>query len=241
MNAKKTQFQTLRAAFPHTIPVLTGYLFLGITYGMLLQSMGYYAFWPFIASLLIYGGSIQYAALPLFASPIQPVQAVLFSLLVNARHTFYGFSLLSRYKGTGKIKPFLIFLLSDETYSIICSTDPPSGISRPRFYLWISILNYSYWVIGSLIGGFLGGILSFNTTGLDFSLTALFIVILTQQMEQHSNIASCLIGAFCTIIGLLIFGQEHFLLPSMAFIVSILFVFRRRLQSRSKQTAGEDL
>lgn len=221
--------KALKAAFPHTIPVLTGFLFLGIAYGILMNSKGYGFGWTVLMSSLAFAGSAQYVAIYFLTSVFNPIYALLLTLVVNARHLFYGISLLDKYKDTGKFKPYLIFGLCDETFSIICSTDPPEGIDRNWFMFFITLLDHCYWVLGSALGGLLGYMVSFNTKGLDFVLTALFVVIFIGQWKTQENHGPAVIGVVCTIICLAIFGQGNFIIPSMIAILAVLTIFRKRL------------
>jgi len=177
----KEKTKALKAAFPHTIPVFTGFTFLGIAYGILMNSKGYGFGWIVLMSFMAFAGSAQYVAINLLTSIFNPIYALLLTLMVNARHLFYGISMLDKYKGTGKFKPYLIFGLCDETFSIICSTNPPEGVNRNWFMFFITMLDHGYWVLGSALGGLLGYMVSFNTKGLDFVLTALFVVIFIGQ------------------------------------------------------------
>lgn len=175
------QLKALKAAFPHTIPVFAGFIFLGIAFGILMNSKGYGGGWTILMSFIVYAGSAQYVAINFLTSVFDPLYALLLTLMVNARHLFYGISMLDKYKGTGKFKPYLIFGLCDETFSIICSANPPVGVNRNWFMFFITFLHHCYWVLGSAIGGLLGYMVSFNTKGLDFVLTALFVVIFIGQ------------------------------------------------------------
>jgi 4-azaleucine resistance transporter AzlC len=219
----------LTAAFPHTLPVMTGYLVLGLAYGVLMQLNGYGAFWSVLMSLVAFCGSMQYAAITLLASAFNPLQALLLSLTVNARHLFYGISMLEKYGGLGKTKLFLIFALSDETFSISSSVSPPASINRKYFYFWISFLDYTYWGFGTFLGAMLGKLITFNTTGLDFVLTALFVVLFLEQIKTKINIMSGLIGILCTGICLFLFGPDQFVIPSMILILFVLMTGRRKL------------
>lgn len=217
------------SAFPHTIPVMTGYLTLGVAYGVLMQINGYGAFWSVLMSLVAFCGSMQYAAIPLLVSAFNPLQALFLSLTVNARHLFYGLSMLDKYQGLGKVRFFLIFSLSDETFSISSSVLPPASVSRKAFYFWISFLDYVYWATGTLLGALLGGFITFNTTGLDFALTALFVVLFLEQMKTMTNFKSGLVGIFCTLLCLVLFGADRFVIPSMLLIISALMIWRKRI------------
>lgn len=227
--------KALKAAFPYTIPVFTGFTFLGIAYGILMNSKGYGFGWTVLMSLLAFAGSMQYVAITLLTSIFNPISALLLTLMVNARHLFYGISMLEKYKGTGKFKPYLIFGLCDETFSIICSTEPPEGINRNWFMFFITLLDYIYWVIGSALGGILGYMVSFNTRGLDFVLTALFTVIFVGQWKSQKNHSPAVIGVVCTAICLAFFGKSNFIIPSMILILAVLTIFKKNLSKEITQ------
>ena len=219
--------RAFRSAFPHTLPVLTGFAVLGIAYGVLMNTKGYGVFWAVLMSAAAFCGSMQFVAITLLTAAFNPVQALILSIMVNARHLFYGIALLDKYKGLGKIRFFLIFWLCDETFSIACSADPPAGIPKAYFYGWISFLNYSYWVCATFIGGVLGQLLTFNTAGLDFVLTALFTVLFLEQLLTKENRLPGMIGLVCTIAGRLLFGADNCVIPSMLLILAA-FIFGRK-------------
>ena len=177
----------LRAAFPATIPVMTGFLCLGIAYGVLMQSKGYGPGWSVLMSAIAFGGSMQFVAITLLTTAFDPLQAFLLSVMVNARHMFYGLSLLDKYKGLGKVRPFLIYVLCDETFSLVSTLEPPEGVAGKDFYFWISLLDYLYWITGTALGGLAGNLITFDTTGLDFALTALFVVLFLEQWKKPEN------------------------------------------------------
>ena len=166
-------------------------------------------------------------AITFLTSVFNPLYALLMTLMINARHIFYGISLLDRYKDTGRLKPYLIFGLCDETFSIVCSTEPPKGVNKNWFYFFITLLDHSYWVLGSAIGGMLGSIVSFNTKGLDFVLTALFVVIFIGQWKTQKDHKPAIIGVLCSVICLIIFGQSNFIIPSMITILTALTIFQK--------------
>lgn len=221
--------QGLLTAFPHTIPVLTGFLVLGSAYGILMQTKGYGTIWSVLMSAIAFCGSMQFVAITLLTTAFDPIQAFLLSLMVNARHIFYGISMLDKYKGLGKVKGFLIYTLCDETFSISCQAQVPEGVKPKDFYFFISFLNYTYWVIGTLIGSLLGQLLTFNIKGLDFVLTALFIVLFLEQMKDSNNRKSGLIGLMGTLLSLLLFGTNQLVIPAMIIILCILLVGRKKL------------
>ena len=224
------RWAALKAAFPYTIPVLTGFSFLGIAYGILMASKGYGFPWPVLMSLLAFCGSMQYAAVTLLASAFHPLAALALSLMVNARHLFYGISMLGRYRGTGKMKPFLIFGLCDETFSILCSAQPPAGVEQRWFFFFVTLLDYLYWSLATLVGCVVGSLVSFDTKGLDFVLTALFVVIFLGQWEQRRSRIPALVGVGCSILCLMVFGPDNFILPAMAAILIVLTLMRRYLE-----------
>ena len=228
--SKKESFtRALSAAFPHTIPVLAGFLVLGIAYGMLMLSKGYGPQWSVLMSAVAFCGSMQFVAITLLTTVFHPVEAFILSIMVNARHLFYGLSMLEKYKGFGKIKGFLIYTLCDETFSIVSSTTPPEGVEPKYFYLSISLLDYLYWIIGTLLGSLLGGLIPFNTQGLDFALTALFVVLFLEQMKKKSNWVLGLIGIAFALLSRVIFGSENMVLPALGLILAVLLAGRKYL------------
>ena len=220
MNTKK---KALKAAIPHTIPVLAGFIFLGIAYG---------ALWSFLMSTIAFCGSMQFVAITLLTSTFAPVQTLILTLLVNARHLFYGISMLKKYRGVGRLKPFLIFMMCDETFSVNYSAQVPEGVDKGWFYFFISFLNYSYWALGSVLGGLLGNFITFNTEGLDFSLTALFVVIFLDQWKERKNRVPALLGVGAASISLVIFGPSDFIIPAMILILASLTLLRRKLDPK---------
>ena len=180
-------------------------------------------------SAVAFCGSMQFVAITLLTTSFDPIQAFLLSIMVNARHLFYGISMLDKYKGLGKIRPFLIFVLCDETFSISSSIEPPETINRKYFYFSISLLDYLYWVLGTFLGGILGSFITFNTKGLDFVLTALFVVLFLEQMKNKENWISGGIGLACTGISLLLFGANALVIPAMMLILLVLLIGRPKL------------
>lgn len=219
------------AAFPKTIPVLTGFLVLGMAYGVLMQTKGYGAVWSLLMSAIAFCGSMQFVAITLLTTVFDPVQAFLLSLMVNARHLFYGISMLGKYKGLGKIRGFLIYTLCDETFSIVSSVELPEDVDRKPFYFFISLLNYLYWVIGSFLGGLVGNFITFDTRGLDFVLTGLFVVLFLEQWKSKQNRIPGIIGIGVTALALIIFGKDNFIIPAMAMILLALILGRKKICS----------
>ena len=221
-----------RKAFPYTIPVLTGYLFIGIAFGVMYAEKGYSFLWAILMSLLVYAGSGQYLAVNFFTPGISFVHVIFMTLMVNIRHIFSGISLLDKFNQMGKKRWYMIFGLTDETYSLLCTTKIPEGVEEEKFLFAISIMNQSYWVIGSAIGGLAGSFLPFNSEGIDFAMTALFVVIFVEQWMDAKNRIPETIGVAAAFLCLQIFGADSFVLPSMLLIIMILFAGRRKLDER---------
>ena len=213
----------LKSALRDTLPVLAGYLVLGIGFGIIMNAAGYAPVWSVAMSLFIYAGSMQYAAIGLFADGAGLMTIALTTLIVNARHIFYGISMIDRYKGAGKKKPYLIFALTDETYSIVCTTD-----KGQNYCFLVSLLNQIYWVAGTLSGAVAGSVIHFNTEGLDFALTAMFVVIFIDQWMKNKDHVPAVIGVLASVVCLLIFGPDRFLIPSMIVILAALLLRMRK-------------
>lgn len=211
-----------RYALPRTIPVMVGYLFLGAAYGILMKVNGYGIGWTFAISLIVYAGSLQYLGVTMLAGLVHPAAAFMMSLMLNARHLFYGISMLGKYGAVRERKPYLIFGLTDETFSVVCHEQAPKGLNQDKVYFWITLLDQCYWVAGSVLGAIAGGFITFDTTGLDFALTALFVVIFTDQWKQKEGHGAALIGVLASIACLLLWGADSFILPAMALILLIL-------------------
>ena len=226
---KNSRFAALRAAFPVTVPVMTGYLCLGMAFGVLMKASGYGAMWSAAMSLFVFAGSMQFVTISLLVATFDPLQAFLLAVMVNARHIFYGLAVLDKYKGLGKVRAFLIFTLTDETFSIVSSVDPPEGMERRPFYFWVSLLDYAYWVGGSLLGGLIGNLVSFDTTGMDFALTALFVVLFMEQVKKKENRLAGAIGVVCAAVSLAVFGADNLVIPAMVLILAALMGGRKRL------------
>jgi 4-azaleucine resistance transporter AzlC len=221
--------KAFRAAFPLTLPVMAGYLVLGFGFGLLLESKGYGISWALIMSVSIYAGAMQYMAVDLLAGGASLISCALMTLLINARHLFYGLSLLDKYKGMGWKKPALIFQLTDETYSLVCVTEPPPGVDKGWFYLTISSLNHLYWIVGGMAGAAAGSLFGLNTAGVSFSMTALFVVIFTDQWLKNRNKLPAAVGVGVTLVCLLVFGPDRFIIPAMAGIALALVALKNKI------------
>ena len=216
-NQMKTK--AFKAALPHTLPILIGFLFLGMSYGFLMRSKGFSFLYPMFMSLFIFAGSMEFVTVNLLLSAFNPLYAFFLALMVNARHLFYGISMLDKYKNTGKKKLYLIYGMCDETFTINCAITAPPDVDKGWFMFFITLLNQAYWVAGATLGALLGYIIHFNTTGIEFVMTALFVVMFIDQWEKTTKHHSALVGIGCSLLCLLFIGSEHFILPAMALIV----------------------
>lgn len=212
----------LKYAFPRTVPVMVGYLFLGAAYGILMNVNGYGIWWALGMSLFVYAGSLQYVGITLLVAAVSPVTAFFMALMINARHLFYGISMLDKYGEVKKFKPYLIFALTDETFSVLCNERVPGRLDKDWVYLWASLLDQCYWVAGTLIGAVLGNVITFNTAGLDFALTALFVVIFVDQWKAKEGHGAALIGVAASVVCLVIWGADAFIIPAMILILAVL-------------------
>ncbi|MCP1109925.1 AzlC family ABC transporter permease [Ohessyouella blattaphilus] len=221
--------RVIKKAFPYTIPVLAGYLFIGIAFGVMFAEKGYNFLWAALMSLLVYAGSGQYLAVNFFVPGYSLVQVVLLTLMVNVRHIFYGVSLLSEFNRMGKRRFYMIFSLTDETYSLLCTTKIPDDVNQDDFLFAIAVMNQLYWVIGSVIGSLAGTFLPFNSEGIDFAMTALFVVILVEQLLVKERQIPALVGIVAGFICLQVFGGNQFVFPSMVLIILILLLGKKKL------------
>lgn len=222
--------KTLSAAFPTTIPVLMGYLAIGLAFGLMLQSAGYGVGWAFLMSLTIYAGSGQYLGVSLLATGADLPQVAFLTLMINFRHLVYGLSMLEKFRGMGRRKLYMIFSLTDETYALLSSAKAPAGVDEHDFYFTIAWMNHSYWIAGSVLGSVLGAALGFDTTGVDFAMTALFLVIAVGQWKAAGSHLPALLGAAATLASLLVVGKDDMLLPALGIIVLVLTLMRSNLE-----------
>jgi len=222
----------LKAAFPYTIPVMTGYLVLGISYGVLITASGFPFWMPILTSITIFAGSMEFVLVNLLLDGFHLLQAFLMTLMINARHLFYGISMLDKYKGTGWKKLYLIFGLTDESFSVNCVTDAPEGVDRSWFAFFITLLNHCYWVAGASMGGMFGSVLQFNTQGLDFVMTAMFVVIFLEQWKKENNHLCSVLGLVLPVGCLMLFGADSFMIPAMIAIFFGLAAVRKSLEGK---------
>ena len=236
MHSKSPAVAALKAAFPHTIPIFAGFLFLGMTYGVYMRTSGFSFWYPMIMSVVIFGGSLEFVATSMLLAPFAPVQVFLMAVMIQARHLFYGISMLDKYKGTGWKKPYLIYAMCDETFSVNYTAEIPEGVGRGWFYFFVTLLNQLYWVGGATLGGLLGNLITFDTKGLDFVMTAMFIVIFLEQWLKEKRHFSEWAGLASSAACLLIFGKDNFMIPAMICILLLLTAFRKPVGRK----AGEE-
>ena len=230
--------KSLAAAFPVTVPVLMGYLAIGIAFGLMLQEIGYNFIWAFFMSLTIYAGSGQYLGVTLLGTAAGLGTVAVMILLINFRHLVYGLSMLEKFRGMGVRKLYMIFSLTDETYALLASARPPAGVDPKNFYFSVALLDQLYWIAGSVIGGVAGALIPIDTTGIDFAMTALFVVIAVDQWKAYKNHFPAVLGIIATVVFLVVlgrvFGQQQMLLVSLGVIVLVLLILRDRLEDKSE-------
>lgn len=227
---RQTIGRAFQAAFPYTIPILTGFLFLGITYGIYMRVSGFSFWYPMVMSLTIFAGSVEFVAANLLLGAFNPLQALALTLMINARHLFYGISMLDKYKNTGWKKFYLIFGMCDESFSINYTANIPADVDRGWFMFFVTLLNHCYWVVGATLGGLFGTMIPFNTEGLEFVLPAMFVVIFMDQWLKETNHTSGILGLALSLLCLLAFGPSDFIIPSMLAILAILTLLRKPLE-----------
>lgn len=226
--------KSFRCAFPHTIPIFAGFLFLGMTYGIYMQVSGFSFWYPCLMSLTIFAGSVEFITVNLLLGAFNPLQALALTLMINARHLFYGISMLDRYKGTGWKKPYLIFGMCDESFSINYTADIPADVDRGWFMFFVTFLNHLYWFSGATLGGIFGSLIHLNMEGLDFVMTAMFVVIFLEQWLKEKRHESSLIGLGVSLTCLILFGADNFIIPSMIGILAVLTLLRKPLEKDVK-------
>ena len=231
----KKQLQALRAAFPYTIPIFAGFWFLGLTYGIYMNVSGFSFWYPMLMSLTIFAGSIEFVTVNMLLGAFNPLQALAMTLMINARHLFYGISMLDKYKGTGWKKFYLIFGMCDESFSINYTADIPENVDRGWFMFFVTLLNHFYWFFGSTLGGIFGSLIHFNTEGLDFVMTAMFVVIFMEQWMKDRRHTSAVLGLGISLLCLVSFGADHFLIPAMAGILGVLTLLRKPIEKDGEE------
>ncbi len=232
---KNKHTKALKAAFPYTIPIFAGFWFLGITYGIYMNVSGFSFWYPCLMSLTIFAGSMEFVTANMLLGAFNPIQAFTLTLMINARHLFYGISMLDKFKGTGLKKLYLIFGMCDETFSVNYTAKIPEDVDKGLFMTYVTLLNQFYWVSGATIGGLLGNFVKFNTEGLDFVMTAMFAVIFTEQWLKEKNHTSSILGLCISVICLAVFGADDFIIPSMAAILISLTLIRRFIEKDGEE------
>ena len=221
------KWKAFKTAFPYTIPIFAGFWFLGMTYGIYMNVSGFSFVYPMVMSLTVFGGSLEFLAVSMLLSKFAPLQTFIMVLMVQARHLFYGIAMLDRFQGMGLKKFYLIFGMCDESFSINCTADIPEDVDRGWFMFFVTLLNHFYWFSGATVGGILGSFVTFNTEGLDFVMTAMFVVIFLEQWLKEKKHYTAYIGLASSVVCLLLFGADSFLVPSMACIVAGLTFMRK--------------
>ena len=229
--------KALLTAFPYTIPIFAGFWFLGLAYGIYMNASGFSFYYPMLMSLLIFGGSLEFVAVEMLLSPFAPVQVLVMALLIQARHIFYGLSMLEKFKGIGWKKFYLIFGMCDESFSINYTAKIPEDVDKGWFMFFVTLLNHLYWVSGSTIGGLVGSILHFDTSGISFVMTAMFVVIFMEQWLKEKNHVSAYIGLGVSALSLSLFGPDSFMIPTMILIIALLALFRSRFTKMEEEKA----
>lgn len=231
--------KTARAAFIKSLPVFAGYIVLGIGFGVLLAKAGYGIWWALIMSVTMYAGTMQYVAVSLLSGGASFITTAVTALLVQARHLFYGISMIEKYKGAGIKKFYLAFALTDETYSLLCDGKHPESTDLHLFQFLLSLFNQSYWIMGCLLGNFIGTNIEFNSAGIEFAMTAIFVTVFVEQWKSTKNHVPAIIGVLSTAVCLAVFGSENFLVPSMICITLLLFILRKPLEKK-EEVDGND-
>ena len=229
------RYKALKAAFPYTLPIFTGFWFLGMAYGIYANASGFSFLYPMFMSLLIYGGSLEFVTVEMLLSPFAPVQVLIMALLIQARHLFYGLSMLDKFKGLGWKKYYLIFGMCDETFSINCSVDIPEGVDSGWFMFFVTLLNQLYWAGSATLGALAGSLLHINTEGISFVMTAMFVVIFLEQWMKETNHTASILGLLISVICLICFGADAFLIPTMILIVVLLALLKPRLDKKEQE------
>ena len=229
-SSKQIVAQAARCAFPYTVPIFAGFWFLGLTYGIYMNVSGFSFVYPMLMSLTIFGGSLEFIAVEMLLSAFAPLQTLIMTVMIQARHLFYGISMLDRFKGMGWMKVYLIFGMCDETFSINYSADIPEEVNHSWFMFFVTLFNHFYWFFGATIGGLLGNLITFNTEGLDFVMTAMFVVIFLEQWLKEKKHHTALIGVFASAACLLVFGADSFMVPAMICILCFLTIFRKPIE-----------
>lgn len=231
--------KALAAAFPVTLPVLMGYLAIGMAFGFMLEAVGYNVIWAFFMSLTMYAGSGQYLGVTLLSTAAVLSQVALLTFLINFRHLVYGLSMLEKFRGMGWRKLYMIFSLTDETYALLASAQVPIGINAKNFYFSVALLDHLYWIAGGVLGSVAGALLGINTQGIEFAMTALFLVIAVDQWKGYPKHQPAILGAACTLVCLALVGRDNMLLPALGIIVVALLAMKSHLEDQAQEEEKE--
>ena len=227
-------------AFPYTIPIFAGFWFLGLTYGIYMNVSGFSFWYPMLMSITIFAGSVEFVTVNMLLGAFNPLQALVMTLMINARHLFYGISMLEKYRGTGWKKVYLIFGMCDESFSINYTADIPEDVDRGWFMFFVTLLNHFYWFFGATLGGIFGSLIHFNTEGLDFVMTAMFVVIFLEQWLKEKQHTSAFVGIGLSLLCLLAFGADNFIIPSMFAMLGVLTLLRGSIERKQDETEMTD-
>jgi len=227
--------RTFRYAFVTTIPVFFGYLFLGMAAGLVMQKAGFNALWVLFASIFVYAGSGQFLLASLLASGENLVTVALMTLMVNSRHIFYGLSFIEKFRSMGKVYPYMICALTDETYSLQCAIKPEEGVDENRARFWVSALNHSYWLFGTVLGALAGQLIPFDSTGVEFAMTALFVVLFLEKWKEKGARRSAVLGLVSGAVCLAILGPGSFILPSLIATVAVLLLGKKHIEGKEAE------
>lgn len=229
------KMRAFRAAFPHTIPIFAGFWFLGMTYGIYMNVSGFFFWYPMLMGLTIFAGSMEFVAVNLLLDAFDPLQALAMTLMINARHLFYGISMLDKYRGHGFKDIYLIFGMCDESFSINYTADIPNDVDEGWFLFFVTLCNHFYWFFGAALGGIFGSLIHFNTEGLEFVMTAMFVVIFLEQWLKEKRHTSALVGIGISVLCLVLFGADNFIIPAMLAILGTLTLLRRPIENGGKE------
>ncbi len=230
MNKNGMALKALQEALPCTLPVFAGFWLVAFAYGFYMHTLGFSFWYPMCMAMIIFGGSLEFITVSMLLSPFAPWQTFLVALTVQARHLFYGLSMLDKYKGTGWKKPLIIFMMCDETFALNYTATIPHHIDRSWYYFWVSFLNYFYWVSGAALGGLLSSFIHWDTKGLSFVMTTMFVVIFLEQWLKEGKHYTAIIGLISSVACLYIFGKDSFIIPAMVLMLLIISIFRRPIE-----------
>lgn len=224
---KRFSSTTLKTAFVKSIPIFCSYVFVSMAYGMMMASAGFPWYDSLLVSLTVYTGAFQFVLITFLSSGASLITIALTALLMNSRQSFYSITFLKEFKQMGRRKLYMIHTMTDETYAVNCTLDLPKKEKEDTMFL-VALFSRCYWIVGSVLGGILGQIVPFDLTGLDFCMTALFLIIFIDQWEKAEKHTLALTGLGIGVICLLIFGENRFMLPALLIVSALLLLFQRK-------------